>query len=222
MNPALLSEYGPALLRGFGVTIALSAAILLAATPVAAALALMRRSPRRALSWTAATYVNALRVVPVLLVLFFTFYALPQLGLPLSPFTAAFVGMTLVGAAYMSEDIRAGFSAVDPGQWRAAEALGLPYGRTLRRIVLPQALPLIAPPYASRAIIIVKGTSLASLVAVGDLTGEAVRATSITYQPFVFLLIAGALYLLLAGGLVLLQSWAERRFAIGRPRAVPA
>jgi ABC-type arginine/histidine transport system permease subunit len=61
----------------------------------------------------------------------------------------------------------------------------------------------------------VKGTSLASFVAVGDLTGEAVRATSITYQPFVFLIAAGALYLLLAGVLVLVQSWAERRFAIG-------
>jgi His/Glu/Gln/Arg/opine family amino acid ABC transporter permease subunit len=211
MDTSILAQYAPDLLHGFAMTIVLSATILALATPLALALALMRESRVRALSLPAAVYVNIFRLMPALLVLFFAFYALPQLGLRLSPFAAAIAGLTAVSTAYLSEDIRGSIAAVDPGQYRAAKALGLGYGHTIGRIILPQALPIVIGPYVTRAILIVKSTAMASLVAVSELTGEAVRATSITYMPFDFLLIAGALYLLLNGVLALLQSWAERR-----------
>lgn len=211
MNFGLLADNAPSLLRGFGTTVLLSAAILLIATPLALALALMRESRVAPLALPAAVYVNTFRLLPALLVLFFAFYALPQLGLRLSPVTAAVAGLTAVSSAYLSEDLRGSIAAVDPGQYRAAKALGLGYGHTVRRIILPQALPLAIGPYVTRAILIVKSTAMASLVAVSDLTGAAVRATSITYEPFVFMLAAGALYLLLSGLLALLQLWAEAK-----------
>lgn len=222
MTLALLAEYGPSLLQGFGTTILLSAAILAIATPVALALALARDSRIPLLAWPVAVLVNSFRLVPALLVLFFTFYAMPQLGFRFSPFGAALTGLTVVGAAYLSEDIRGGLAAIDRGQYRAARALGLPWAHTLRRIILPQAVPLIIPPYVTRAIIIVKGTSLASIVAVGELTAQAVRASSITYEPFMFLTIASVLYLVLSGTLALLQSWAEARVSQARRARVAA
>ena len=209
MDAATLAEYGPSLLHGFETTILLSAIILSLSTPVALGLALMRESRVRWLAWPAAVYVNTFRILPALLVLFFAFYALPQLGLRLTPFTAAVVGLTGVSSAYLSEDLRGSIAAVDPGQYRAAKALGLSWSHAIRRIILPQALPIAIGPYTTRVILIVKSTAMASLVAVSDLTGEAVRATSITYMPFVFLAWAGALYLFLSGVLALLQSWAE-------------
>ena len=217
MDLSRLAEYAPSLLGGFETTLALSAAILLIATPLALTLALMRESRVKALALPAAIYVNAFRLLPALLVLFFAFYALPQLGLRLSPLTAAVAGLSVVSAAYLSEDLRGSISAVDPAQYRAAKALGLSYARTMRRIILPQALPIAIGPYMTRAILIVKSTAMASLVAVNDLTGAAVRATSITYEPFVFLVSAGVLYLMLCGLLAILQAWAEDR--VGRMRA---
>jgi His/Glu/Gln/Arg/opine family amino acid ABC transporter permease subunit len=216
MNFALLAEYGPALGRGLLNTIYLSAVTLAIATPLGAVIALLRETRINWIAIPAAVYVNTFRLLPALLVLFFTFYALPQFGLRLAPMTAAIIGLSVVGAAYMSEDIRGGLAAVDQGQYRAAKALGLSYPHTIRRIIIPQAIPLIIPPYVTRAIIMVKATSLASFVAVGDLTGEAVRATSITYEPFMFFILAGVLYLLLSGVLALFQMWAEERTALAR------
>lgn len=221
MNAALLAEYGPALAGGLATTVLLSVAILAVATLAGTALALMRQSRLAVLAWPAAAYVSLFRVLPVLLVLFLMFYALPQLGIRLGPWLSAFAGLSLVGAAYMAEDIRGGLMAVDPGQVRAARALGLSPARTLGRIVAPQAVPIILAPYMTRAIIIVKSTSLASFVAVGDLTGEAVRATAITYEPFLFLTVAGLLYLALSGALAGLQAWLEARIARARRGPAP-
>jgi His/Glu/Gln/Arg/opine family amino acid ABC transporter permease subunit len=216
---AMLAQYWPALLGGFWTTIVLSVTTIALSTPLALGIALARELRNPWLAWPSALYVNIFRMLPALLVLFFSFYAVPQLGLRLTPLAAATLGLTLMGVAYMSEDIRAGLSAVDPGQYRAARALGFTTAHTLRRIIIPQALPLIIPPYITRCIIMVKATSIASFVAVGDLTGEAVRATSITYQPFLFIVMAGVLYLVLSGSLALLQVWLEARFRIGRRAA---
>ena len=206
----LLLDYLPALWSGFLVTVQISLATLVMATPLALLIAILRETGIAALARPLAVLVNVVRLLPAVIVLYFVFYGGPQLGLRLSPVTAAVFGLTLMGAAYMSEDIRGGLSAVDRGQFRAARALGLSYGHTLRRIIIPQAIPLVIPPYMTRAIIMVKGSSLASMVAVGDLTAEATRASSITYEPFLFITVAGALYLLLSGVLVLFQAWAER------------
>ena len=222
MDPSLLADYGPSLLAGFETTVALSAAVLAISTPLALALALMRESRIAALALPAAVYVNVFRLLPALLVLFFAFYALPQLGLRLSPLAAAVVGLSGVGTAYLSEDLRGRIAAVAPGQYRAAKALGLSYGHTIRRIILPQALPIAIGPYVTRAILIVKSTAMASLVAVSDLTGAAVRATSITYEPFTFMIAAGVLYLVLGGLLALLQAWAEGKLRRLRPSAPAA
>lgn len=213
MRLDLLSEYWPAIWNGFLTTLVLSAAVLGISTPLALLVALARGSHLRVLAWASAIYVNVFRAIPALTILFFSFYALPQIGMSLSPLTAAVLGLTLASTAYLTEDIRGGFAAVDPGQHHAANALGLPYWHAVRRIYLPQAIPIFIPPYITRAIIIVKGTALASLVAVGELTAETVRAISITYRPYEFLAVAALLYLAINVLLALLQALVEHRLA---------
>ncbi len=209
----LLTEYWPSMWNGFLITVFLSVVVLGVSTPIAFVLALARQSGRRYISLPAAIYVNLFRALPALIILFFAFYALPQLGLSLSALQAATAGLVLASSAYLTEDIRAGLLAVDPGQHHAATALGLPYWHALRRIYLPQAIPITIPPYITRAIIIVKGTALASLVAVSELTAEAVRAISITYRPYEFLAVAALLYLVINALLAFLQAVAERSIA---------
>jgi His/Glu/Gln/Arg/opine family amino acid ABC transporter permease subunit len=209
----LFLQYYPELLRGLSTTVMLSVVTLVIATPLAIAIALLRETGSRWISLPLAVLVNAVRLLPALLVLFFVFYAMPQLGHRFTPMTAAMVGLTVMGAAYMSEDFRGAIAAIDPGQYRAAKALGLSHLHSLRRIIIPQAIPLAIPPFITRAIIMVKGTSLASMVAVGDLTAQASRATSITYEPFFFIVVAGVGYLLISGLLVLFQAWAEASIA---------
>ena len=206
----IVAPYVPNLLSGFLMTIQLSVVTLAIATPVALAIAVSREMGPRALGLALAVLVNIVRLLPAVIVLYFVFYGAPQLGLRMHPMTAAIIGLATMGAAYMSEDIRGGLSAIDRGQIAAIRALGLPMGHGLRRILLPQALPLIVPPWMTRAIIMVKGTSLASMISVADLTAEATRASSITYQPYIFLLLAGGLYLALSGVLVGAQALIER------------
>jgi His/Glu/Gln/Arg/opine family amino acid ABC transporter permease subunit len=209
----LFLQYYPALFRGLGTTLILSAVTLAIATPVAIVIALARETGGRWVSFPLAIIVNVARLLPALLVLFFVFYAMPQLGYRMAPLTAAIVGLSVIGAAYMSEDFRGSIAAIDAGQYRAAKALGLSHWHTLRRIVIPQAVPLAIPPFFTRAIIMVKGTSLASMVAVSDLTAASSRATSITYEPFFFIVFAGIGYLLVNGLLAIFQSWAETTIA---------
>jgi His/Glu/Gln/Arg/opine family amino acid ABC transporter permease subunit len=212
MDLKLVAAYWPQIWQGFLVTIWLSLVVLALGTPIAFLLALARQARSRWLFLPAAVYVNAFRALPALLVLFFAFYGLPQLGFGFTPLQAAIIGLTAASAAYLCEDIRAGIAAVDPGQHHAAKALGLSYWRTVRRIILPQAVPIMLPPYVTRAIIIVKGTALASLVAVNELTGETVGAISLTFHPFEFLGVAAVLYLALTGLLALVQAAAEHAF----------
>lgn len=208
-----LVEYSPDLLKGLWTTLLLSIVTLVIATPLGILIALVRENGSRWIGLPLAVIVSVVRLLPALLVLFFIFYAMPQLGVRLAPMTAAIIGLSITGAAYMSEDFRGCIASIDPGQYRAAKALGLSPLHTLRRIIIPQAVPLAIPPYITRAIIMVKGTSLASMVAVGDLTAAASRETSITYEPFFFIVIAGLGYLIISGLLALFQMWAETTIA---------
>ncbi len=206
-------QYYPDLLKGLWTTLMLSVVTLAIATPVALIIALARETGNLWIAVPLAVIVNMIRLLPALLVLFFVFYAMPQLGFRLAPTTAAIIGLSTMGAAYMSEDFRGSIAAIDAGQYRASKALGLSFTHTLRRIIIPQAIPLAIPPYITRAIIMVKGTSLASMIAVSDLTAAASRATSITYEPFFFIAVAGTGYLILSGLLALFQIWAEATVA---------
>lgn len=213
-DPALIAEFLPDLLRSVWVTVELFTLLMVIATPLSLLVALARVSPIAALRWSAATYVNVVRCLPVLVILYFTFYGLPQFGIRVAPFTAALVGLSVGTVAYLAEDMRASLNAVDPGQYQAADALGLDYWWRTRRIIVPQALPVMVGPYFTRAIVSLKATSMASIVAVNELTGESMALVTQTYRAIEFLAFAAVGYLAISAVLVLAQMAAQRAVAL--------
>ena len=168
-------------------------------------LAMMRLSGMRALSYFAAGYVSLFRSVPLVMVLLWFFLVVPQLLgglLGLGPMTdtrlaSAMVGFALFEAAYYAEIIRAGIQSVSRGQMDAAYALGLPYGATMRLVVLPQALHNMLPLLLTQAIICFQDTSLVYVSALGDFFGVASKIGDRDGRLVELLLFAGAVYFVL-------------------------
>jgi polar amino acid transport system permease protein len=129
-------------------------------------------------------YIDSMRAVPVLVVLVWTFFALPILtGLTMPPFFAALLGLTLHLAAYAAEIVRAGVESVRPGQMRAAMALGMSRPQAVRRIVMPQALVRMLPAFGSLLSVTIKDTAIASVIAVTELMRQSETLAGQSFQP---------------------------------------
>jgi polar amino acid transport system permease protein len=170
----------PFLLQGLPVTIGVTILALLVALPTAVILALGRMSPWRAISWPAGLFIEIFRGTSALIQLFWAFYVLPFFGLPLSPLTAGVLVLGLNEGSYFSEVVRAALSSVMAGQRDAVVSLHLPRAYRFFRIMLPQALPLMVPPFGNAVLTMIKFTSLVSLVTLQDLSFRAgmIRAST--------------------------------------------
>jgi len=129
-------------------------------------------------------YIDSMRAVPVLVVLVWTFFALPIVaGITLPPFWAALLGLTVHLAAYAAEIVRAGVESVRPGQTRAALALGMSRAQVVRRIVLPQAIVRMLPAFGSLLSVTIKDTAIASVIAVPELMRQSETVAGQSFQP---------------------------------------
>ncbi len=206
-------SYLPALLKGAIVTIEVSLLTLLIASIGGTFMALMRISDNRILRGVSFVYVWIMRGTPLLLVLFFVYYAFPSWGITLPAFAAAVLAMSMNAAAYKGEIIRSGILAIPRGQFESAIAIGMSYGQAMRRIILPQAVRIIVPPYINNAILLVKNSALVSVITVTDLMLNSQQIYSATYRPVEILGTAGVLYLMMTSALMLFQTWAEKRLS---------
>jgi His/Glu/Gln/Arg/opine family amino acid ABC transporter permease subunit len=211
MNLDIIWTYLPLFLGGALVTIQIVLTAIFFATALGYCLAIMRRSHLGALRWFAAVYIWVFRGLPLLLGLFFFYYALPQWGIQLDAFTAGVAAMTLNSAAFFSEIIRAGMAAVPRGQLEAAVAVGMDPIQVATRVTLPQTVRLMLPPYISNCVIMLKESAQVAVITVPDLMFEAQRAYNATYSPLETLGVAGLLYLGITSALMLVQSVVERR-----------
>ena len=177
--------------------------------------AIMRISPVAVLQSLGAGYTEFFRNVPLLVVLFFIYFGLPNTGLTLSPIACAIWGLALYTAAYVAEVIRAGFHSVSKGNLEAARSLGLNFLQSVRYVQLPQALRTAIPPLGTLLIALLKNTSLASTITVADLLFQADLVSSRTFDPNI-LLIAGAIYIALTLPIAGVINLVEQRWAIKR------
>lgn len=163
----------PELARGFGVTV--QATILGTVLALVAGLlfALARAAPSRLVARTATFLVELIRNTPLLVQLYVLFFALPSLGVSLSPLTTGVLGLGLHYASYMSEVYRAGIEAVPRGQWDAARALRLSRAHTFRAVILPQAVPPMVPALGNYAVAMLKDTPLLSAITVNEIVAAA-------------------------------------------------
>jgi len=182
-DPSVITEHWRFLGYGIGVTIALAASGA-ASLALGFVVALARLFGPRWLRPAVVLYIDSMRAVPVLVVLIWTFFALPILsGLTMSPFVAALIGLTVHLAAYAAEIFRAGIESVRPGQTRASLALGMSRSQVLRRIVLPQALVRMLPAFGSLLSITIKDTAIASVIAVPELMRQSETLAGQSFQP---------------------------------------
>lgn len=173
------SYLGP-LLAGAGVTAWLAVASLLIGAVLAFAAGIARSTGGWVLAAVAVVYVEVFRGTSLLVQLFWLFYALPLLGVSLPPVAAGILGLGLNIGAYGAEVVRGAIGAVPPAQHEAARALNLSRRRTLWRVVLPQALPEMMPPFGNLAVQNLKDTSLVSLITIGDLAFRAQNLRNLT------------------------------------------
>lgn len=217
----------------FGVlrTLELTLLAMVIGLGIGTVIALMRLSPNPLLSSISWAYTWFFRSIPVLVQLIFWFnfgalYKSVSLGVPfgaelltgttnsvVTPMSAALLGLGLSQAAYTAEVIRAGISAVDKGQTKAAMALGMSNTLVFRRIVLPQAMRLIIPPVGNEMISMIKNTSLVSVVALAELLYSAQLIYSRTYQTIPLLIVASLWYLAIVSALSVGQHFLERHYA---------
>ena len=194
----VISLLGP-MSAGALVTLKLFFITLLLSVPLGLVLALLRLSKVKAVSSAVGGYIWLMRGTPLMLQLLFVYFALPfvpVIGVRLPDFPAAVVAFALNYAAYFAEIFRAGIKSVDRGQYEGAKVLGMTYGQTMRRIVLPQMWARILPPVSNETITLVKDTSLIYVLALNDLlrVARGVVQRDFTFTPFI---VAGCFYLVM-------------------------
>ena len=182
------------MLEGSEVTLEIFCVTLVLALPLGILAALGRLSPLSPLSRFMEFYIWLMRGTPLMLQLLFVYFALPMVGILLPDIAAALLAFTLNYAAYFAEIFRAGIQSVPRGQYEAAKTLGMTYGQTMRRIILPQVIRIVLPPISNETINLVKDTSLIYILAMNDLlrVARTIVQREFDMTPF---LIAGVFYL---------------------------
>jgi His/Glu/Gln/Arg/opine family amino acid ABC transporter permease subunit len=216
MDWGFIREITPTILEGLSITLSLFLWSMLFSTVGGLILALMRLSPVTPFRWFSAFFGWLFRGVPLLLILFYMFFALPELGeaWTFSPFRAAVLGLSLWTAAYQSEAIRSGIISVDAGQFEASEALGMTRFHYMRKIVLPQSVRIIVPPFTGNAINTMKQTSLATVITVPEITLLTQRIISNEVKAVEPLFTLAMIVLALTTVLVFIQIGLERAFRL--------
>lgn len=157
------------ILQGFGITLLVAAVSIAFSFVLGTILGIFRYARIPFLTRLLAVIIDLIRNLPLLLIIFFIYIALPQIGIGLSPFWSAIAGLTLFEGAMISEIVRSGLTSVDRGQIEAARSSGLGYIQTLRHITLPQALRRMMPPLVSQFISLLKDTSLAIIISLPEI-----------------------------------------------------
>ena len=210
-----LWDYLPFLLMGIPVTLEVTFLAMALAIPVAVLLAIGRNSNHAWLRWPAGFVIELFRGSSALVQLFWAFYVLPFFGINLPALVAGVVVLGLNEGSYFSEVVRAGINAVSSGQREAAVTLGFSPAYRFFRIIVPQALPVIVPPFGNALVTMLKFTALVSLVTIQDLSFRAnLIGTSLGRSGPVYgliIVIYFVLALILAGGAKGLERWVNRR-----------
>ncbi|KMK65463.1 amino acid ABC transporter permease [Puniceibacterium sp. IMCC21224] len=208
----IMAKSLPLVIRGLGITLLICAVVIPLGLVGGLAAALGSVSPSRWLRWLSIGFVDLFRALPPLVLLIFIYAGLPFAGLNLSPFVAVTIGFFLNNSAYFAEIFRAGLLSVPKGQTEAARSTGLTQAQTLIYVTLPQATRNVLPDLLSNAVEVVKLTSLASVVSLGEMLHAAGLVRSLTYNASPLVLAAG-LYLLLLWPLIRVISRFERRIS---------
>lgn len=211
------NEYAGNLGVGLLKTLAYTFASFIGATALGLVLALMRLNQLRIVRLPAVLYTEIFKNVPLLAIIFLTYFGLPSIGVKLDVFVAGVLSLVLFYAAYLSEIFRAAISGVHPGQNEAAHALGLGRGTTFGHVVLPQALRLALPGTNTMFVDLIKSTSLLVTISAAELMTQAQLIASETFRALEVYLVIAAIYFAICYPVSQCLLWLERTIHAGVP-----
>jgi His/Glu/Gln/Arg/opine family amino acid ABC transporter permease subunit len=200
-----------AIFQGAVVTVTLSLIGILIGLPIGLGLALLRWANVPLAAKIVTLYVSVLRATPLVTLLLLLFFALPNIGVPINPISAAILALVMNTSAFNCEVWRAALMNFPRDQYEAAQSVGMRAGLRFRRIVLPQIVRVSLPGLVNEMSLLIKVTPVLAVVGVVDITRAAVRIGAQTYEPLPPFLVAVALYAPIVFALVSLQRWIERR-----------
>ncbi|KPF41252.1 amino acid ABC transporter permease [Rhizobium sp. AAP43] len=214
-NLQVLADSLPALLWGLVVTLQIGVTSIVVGLAGGLFLAVSRLYAPGFFKLLIRIYIDIFRSIPLLVLLIVVYYALPFVGIRLSPFLSAVTALSLVSAAYTAEIFRAGIEAIPHGQFEASAALGLSNRHTMIDVILPQAIRIVIPPLTNNCINVMKDTALASVVAMPDLLKQATQAQALAANPTP-LIGAALIYIALLWPMVAVVSRLEKHFSRGK------
>jgi polar amino acid transport system permease protein len=204
--------------QGVLTTIYVSAVSLFFASVIAIIAAIAKLSSNGFAYAIAGFYTSFFRGLPLLMQIYLIYLGLPQLGIVIDAVPSGILALSLCVGAYMTEIFRAGIQSIDRGQWEASRSMGFGFGLTMRRIILPQALPVIIPPMGNTFISMLKDSSLVSVLGVWELTFLARTIGQPTFHHMEMLITAAMIYWIMSACLEVGQSRLERHFARSKVR----
>jgi His/Glu/Gln/Arg/opine family amino acid ABC transporter permease subunit len=209
-------DWGGRLLPAAGETMLITASGFGVALALAVLIEFARKSGVRGVGRAIGSYIEIVRALPVLAILYIVYFGLPGVGLTLSPFVSGTVGLGIVYSAYLAEVLRAGVDSLHRGQREAALATGMTPLQAFELIVLPQAIRVVLPPLLVSLISLLKDSSICALIAVNELTLSGRVIMSESFLPLHVFVLVGAIYFAIAWPMSLFVRWLEPRLHRGR------
>ena len=209
-----LIEIYPFFLKGLWMTFQIGFISLVSCTLIGFILGILRSGRNRILKFIIGIYVSFVRGTPFVVQLFIIFFIFPEWGIQLDAFAAALLAMAIMGSAFICEIVAGGINSIPKGQWEAATSSGLSLMQQLRLVIIPQSMKVILPPLVGQYVLLIKDTSVVSVIGVMELTRVGwVTVVTIPEGLMVFSLV-GALYFVISYPLILLSNYLERKMAV--------
>lgn len=209
-----LVEIFPFFLKGLSMTVQVAFISLVTCTFIGFVLGIFRAGKNILIKRLVGVYVAFVRGTPFVVQIFIIFFILPEWGIQLEAFEAALLAMAIMGSAFICEIVAGGINSIPRGQWEAASSSGLSLFQQLRFVILPQSMKVILPPLVGQYVLLIKDTSVISVIGVMELTRVGwVTVVRIPEGLMVFSLV-GALYFVISYPLILLSNYLEKRMAV--------
>ena len=213
----LVFKYWDVLFDGFLGTLRVGIVSLILGAIGGLILALMRMSRYRLLSWPAIVLIEFFRTTPLLIQLFWIYFALPVvIGITFGAYAACIITLSVNSAAFFAEIFRAGINSMERSQWEGGKALGMTQTSLLRRIILPQAVRRMVPPFLERSFELMKGTTNVSAIAYADLLYRALELSARLYRPIEILTLVALVFFVMLTLTSMLGRYMENRLDAAR------
>lgn len=210
---ARAAEYMPVLMQGVWLTLIVTVFSVILSTALGFMWAVMTWSRIPVLVAISRGFITIIRGIPIIVQLFYIYFVMPDIGINLTAIQAGIIGLGIAYSAYQAENFRAGIEAIDKGQIEAAYSIGMTDPLVMRRVIMPQAIRIVMPPFGNTVIMMLKDSSLVSTITVAELTRQGQLIASSTFDNMTVFTLVALIYLALSLPLTLLTRHLEKRFS---------